>query len=76
MLIGDTAEKIAESAKAQGFTKIVFAKNFDEAFEKALDAAKEGNAVLLSPACASWGMFVNYEERGEKFRACVENLEE
>ena len=76
VLIGDTAEKIAESAKAQGFTKIVFAKSFDEAFGKALDAAKEGNAVLLSPACASWGMFVNYEERGEKFRACVENLEE
>ena len=36
--------------------------------------ADSGNCVLLSPACASWGMFSNYEERGEIFKECVRNL--
>ena len=76
VLIGQTAEKIAESARAQGFTDIVFAESFEEAFAKATEAAKEGDAVLLSPACASWGMFKDYEERGNRFRALTEALEE
>ena len=36
--------------------------------------AQPGEAVLLSPACASWGMFKNYEERGDKFKEIVNSL--
>ena len=47
---------------------------FEEAFAKCVENAKPGDAVLLSPACASWGMFKNYEERGDKFKELVNNL--
>ena len=40
----------------------------------AADEAVPGDAVLLSPACASWGMFPNYEVRGEKFKEIVNSL--
>ena len=46
----------------------------DELNAKSADLAKEGEAVLLSPACASWGMFKNYEERGDKFKEYVKAL--
>ena len=74
MLIGQTREKIAECAKAHGFEKIHFADTFEECLRMCTDLAKEGDAVLLSPACASWGMFPNYEERGRIFKEYVRNL--
>ena len=74
VLIGATREKIAETARKKGFTDIVLADSFEEAFEKCTEYAEPGDAVLLSPACASWGMFKNYEERGDKFKELVEQL--
>ena len=74
VLLGATREKIAETARRLGFTDIVMADSFEEAFEKCTEYAEPGDAVLLSPACASWGMFKNYEERGDKFRELVEQL--
>ena len=50
------------------------ADTFEEAFEQCVKYAKPGDAVLLSPACASWGMFKNYEERGDKFKELVDQL--
>ena len=44
--------------------------------ELAIQNAKEGDAVLLSPACASWGMFPNYEERGKLFKSIVNQIKE
>ncbi|MBO7711436.1 MAG: UDP-N-acetylmuramoyl-L-alanine--D-glutamate ligase, partial [Lachnospiraceae bacterium] len=76
VLTGQTKEKIAAEAKACGFTQIVMTETFREAFDACVEAAKPGDAVLLSPACASWGMFPNYEVRGKKFKELVNALED
>lgn len=74
ILIGATREKIARDARACGFSDYQFAETFEEAVLTAARAASPGDAVLLSPACASWGMFPNYEVRGEKFKEIVNSL--
>ncbi|MCH5275503.1 MAG: UDP-N-acetylmuramoyl-L-alanine--D-glutamate ligase [Lachnospiraceae bacterium] len=74
VLIGQTREKIAECAKKHGFSAIKMADSFEEAFRICTETAKSGDAVLLSPACASWGMFSNYEERGRIFKEYVNAL--
>lgn len=71
VLIGQTKEKIASCAEKHGFRNIVFADTFEEAFGICVQNAEAGDAVLLSPACASWGMFPNYEERGRLFKELV-----
>ena len=76
VLIGQTREKIAECAKKHGFEKIYFADTFEECLRLCTSLAKEGDAVLLSPACASWGMFPNYEVRGKMFKEYVNSLKE
>jgi len=74
VLIGQTKEKIAECAKKHGFTDIKMAETFDECLALCTELAEEGDAVLLSPACASWGMFPNYEVRGQMFKEYVNSL--
>ncbi len=74
ILLGETKEKIAKDAKACGFYDFVFADTFEEAVLEAAKTAKPGEAVLLSPACASWDMFPSYEVRGEKFKEIVNSL--
>ncbi len=74
VLLGATRDKIAETARRLGFEDIVMADTFEEAFEKCVEYSCPGDAVLLSPACASWGMFKNYEERGDKFKELVNQL--
>ena len=74
ILIGQTKEKIAETAKKCGFTDVIFADDLEKAVSICAELATEGEAVLLSPACASWGMFKNYEERGDKFKELVKSL--
>lgn len=76
VLIGQTKEKIAEAAMAHGFTDYVFADSLEEAITICYENAQEGDAVLLSPACASWGMFPNYEVRGKIFKEFVLGLKE
>ncbi len=68
VLIGATAEKIADCAKAHGFTDYCFADSLKEAMDICFEGAAPGDAVLLSPACASWDMYKNYEIRGDEFR--------
>ncbi len=76
VLIGQTKEKIAEEAKRQGITDIIMANSLEEAFGECVKAAKSGDAVLLSPACASWDMFPNFETRGKLFKQLVGGLTE
>ncbi len=74
VLIGQTREKIAQTARACGFQDIVLADSLEEAVQFCADRAESGDAVLLSPACASWGMFPNYEVRGRRFKELVNQL--
>ena len=76
VLLGQTKEKIAACAKAQGFSSVVMTDSLEEAVWECYCRAKEGDAVLLSPACASWGMFPNYEVRGNQFKELVKKLKE
>ena len=76
VLIGQTREKIAEAAQQCGFHDYVFADSLQEAVDICYENAQNGDAVLLSPACASWGMFPNYEVRGRMFKEMVHALKE
>lgn len=76
VLIGQTKEKIAECAGRHGISNIILADTFEEAFQICVSQAEPGDAVLLSPACASWGMFPNYEVRGKMFKDYVYKLKE
>ena len=74
VLLGQTREKIADFAKKHGFTDYIFVDDLQQAVDYCAEHAKEGEAVLLSPACASWGMFPNYEVRGKMFKDMVNAL--
>ena len=76
VLLGQTRDKIAQCARKYGFYNILMVDSLEEAVEICAAKAVEGDAVLLSPACASWGMFPNYEVRGTLFKQYVANLEE
>lgn len=74
VLLGQTAEKIAACAKTHGFDNCVLVDSLQEAVDYCSAHATSGQAVLLSPACASWGMFPNYEVRGNMFKDMVHAL--
>ncbi len=57
-----------------GKENIVDAKSADEAVKASSKFAKDGDVVLLSPCCASFDLFANYEDRGQKFKEAVRNL--
>ena len=68
VVIGDTADQLALSANSNGFTAIERAKSLEDAVYKAYGMAHPGYNVLLSPACASFDMFKDFEERGRAFK--------
>lgn len=74
VLIGQAAPLLAEALNSVGFTKILQADSMREAVQKARETAREGDLVLLSPACASMDMFKNYEERGTVFKTLVSQM--
>ena len=74
ILLGQTADIIADTAKKYGFEDIVFVESLAEAVKVSAEVAQAGEAVLLSPACASWGMFDNYEQRGDMFKEYVRQM--
>lgn len=76
VLIGQTAQKIADCAKRHGFNSIIFEENLQDAVAYCHENAVDGDAVILSPACASWGQFDNYEQRGDMFKEYVRSYKE
>ena len=74
VLLGQTKEKIAQAARNCGFENVILTETLEEAVATCASLAEPGDAILLSPACASWGMFKNYEERGDKFKEIVNAL--
>lgn len=74
VLIGQTKETIRDAAERLGVCPCILCEDLEEAVKVCAENASPGEAVLLSPACASWGQFDNYEQRGDKFKEYVRNL--
>lgn len=74
LLMGKTKKQIAETADRLGFTEYEFVDDLETAVKRAAELTVSGDAVLLSPACASWDMFDSYEQRGNLFKEYVRNL--
>ena len=72
-LIGDSADEIAEALAAEG-VRFTYSRDLPTAVQDAFRDADPGEVVLLSPACASFDQFRDFEERGERFRELVEAL--
>ena len=74
VLIGQTREKIRDAAERLGVCPCILCEDLEEAVKVCAEKAEPGEAVLLSPACASWGQFDNYEQRGDMFKEYVRKL--
>ncbi len=74
VLLGATAQTIQDTAEREGFHDTVICKDMEDCVAQAVESAQPGDVVLLSPACASWDMYDNFEQRGEHFKTCVQTL--
>jgi len=74
VLLGRDAHIIEEAAVKAGFTNIYNCKDMPECVRKAAEIARPGEKVLLSPACASWDMYANFEQRGRHFKQCINEM--
>ena len=72
ILMGETAKQMREEAVSVKDIDVV--KDMKEAVNLSYKVMRNGDIVLLSPACASWGMFKNYKDRGNEFKDLVNNL--
>ncbi len=75
IVLGDTTNKIITAAKQTGYENYIKASTFEDGVLKAYSLAEKGDTVLLSPACASYDMFENFEQRGEVFKEIVNKLQ-
>lgn len=71
VLLGQTRDKLETAAKAAEFENYTLAENFEDAVKICMSSAKPGMNVLLSPACASWDSFIDFEQRGARFKEIV-----
>ena len=74
VLLGRDAKEIENAARACGFSNIYLENDMNDCVKRAHEISEEGDKVLLSPACASWDMYDNYEQRGDHFKNCVNQL--
>ena len=75
VLLGATADQLERELRNAGYTAITRAGTFEEAVRLSRSLARKGGCVLLSPACASFDMFSCFEERGERFKQLVLQME-
>ncbi len=77
VILGETAKKLIGAANEVGAKNVHLCEHdFKQAVDMARDLAEPGDVVLLSPACASWDMFENFEQRGRIFKEIVAGYEE
>ena len=74
VLIGRSGPDIEQAARAQGYDSVHQAKRLEDAVAAARALAAPGDTVLLAPACASFDMFRDFEDRGDQFKAAVRAL--
>lgn len=77
VLVGDEAERINKALRAAGYEQsVLLGKDvtMTDIVQKCQDEANAGDVVILSPACASFGMFTNYADRGDQYIAAVDQL--
>ncbi len=71
---GETAQKLLETANRLNFNHVTRVNDLEEAVNNAYKISSDGDTILLSPACASWDMYKNFELRGEHFKNIVSKL--
>ncbi|WP_252503682.1 UDP-N-acetylmuramoyl-L-alanine--D-glutamate ligase [Sporosarcina sp. Marseille-Q4943] len=74
LALGETADRLVEFAASCGVQHSVKVGTMKEAVEEAFAISQEGDQILLSPACASWDQYPNFEERGDAFIEAVMQL--
>jgi UDP-N-acetylmuramoylalanine--D-glutamate ligase len=74
ILLGEAKKRIAQALS--GMTEIIFVEGIKEAVKVSMSKASAGDVVLLSPGCASFDMFKNFEDRGERFKEAVREIQD
>ncbi len=74
-LYGETKEIFKDTAESMGYRAVSLHEDLKEALSRGLEVAREGDRILLSPACASWDMYENFEARGRHFKNLVNELD-
>lgn len=72
--VGETAEKVADAGRLAGIQDIEFTDNCETAVPIAWQHSQAGDIIMLSPACASWDQYPNFEVRGDRFIKAIEQL--
>lgn len=76
VLVGEATGDFLDAFERTAYKDYICAESFEDAVDKARDMAQSGDVVLLSPACASWDMFDNFEQRGDLFKDLVKGYAE
>ena len=74
VLIGNSAEELRDAMAVEGYDRITMSDSLRDAVLTAKAAASPGDVVMLAPVCASFDMFVDFEDRGRQFKEIVEEL--